>query len=274
MNAARAFDPAADGPSRRFEAPDVVSAVAVAFIVLLGFILMFQSPPRVLTRADITDEKAQPLAVSITPVPLLKQGSKTPSKLPDAWARRAPTPAKQADAPLPSPQAAQTPDAIPSAPSPDAAVAPTIVDASTSGPTDPAATPTDASAQPAASSEGDPNGSPKGTETDPLKARAVNLYKAQLSAFFVARFAIKGKIPFDKLKTLRGTVVVTVGGDRSVTGFSITSPSGDATFDAEMKNAMQGRVGAVLPPPPPMYPDILGSSFPVGFSCTVQAACE
>lgn len=274
MNGARALDPMADGPSRRFEAPDVVSAVAVAFIVLLGFILMFQSPPRVLTRADITDEKAQPIAVSITPVPLLKLGSKSPSKLPDAWARRAPAPAKQTDAPLPSPQAAKTPDAIPNAPSPDAAVAPVLVDASSPGPTDPVATPTDAATQPAASSEGDPNGSPKGTETDPLKARAVNLYRAQLSAFFIARFVIRGKIPFDKLKTLRGTVVVSVGADRSVTGFSIASASGDAIFDAEMKSAVQGRVGAVLPPPPPMYPDILGTSFPVGFSCTVQAQCE
>ena len=30
MNGARALDPMADGPSRRFEAPDVVSAVARA----------------------------------------------------------------------------------------------------------------------------------------------------------------------------------------------------------------------------------------------------
>jgi hypothetical protein len=270
----RAFDPAFDGPRERFELPDIVSATSVAFIVLFAFMLMFQTGERELKMADISDEKAKPIAVAITPVPLLKQGSKTPQKLPNAWQRQQPKPAaKQEEAPLPSPQAAKTPDAIPSAPVPDAAVAPVLTDAAVTGPTDPAATPTDAAA-PAASSEGDPSGSPKGTETDPLKARAVNLYRAQLAAFFLARFAIRGKVPFDKLKTLRGAALVNVGADRSVTGFSITSPSGDATFDAEMKNALQGRVGASLPPPPPMYPDILGTSFPVGFSCTVEQQCQ
>lgn len=274
MNAPRTRTPRADEPTHAFEAPDFLSAVAVAFIVLFGFILMFQSPERALKLADISNEKAQPIAVSITPVPLLKLGSKTPSKLPASWQRQPKPATKQDESPLPSPQAAKTPDAIPTAPVADAAVAPVLVDAAAPGPTDPAATPTDAAAAPAASGEGDPSGSPKGTEVDPLKARAVNLYRNQLAAFFLARFAIRGKIPFDKLKTLHGSAVVNVGADRSVTGFAITAPSGDPIFDAEMKSALQGRVGATLPPPPPMYPDILGTSFPVGFSCPIQAQCE
>src|SRR6202011_45209 len=137
MSRARAFDPAADGPSERYEAQDVVSAIAVSLIVLFGFILMFQSPPRALKMAEISDEKAQPIAVSITPVPLLKQGSKTPTKLPDSWQRQPKPAVKKDEAPLPSPQAAKTPDAIPSTASPDAAVAPVLVDAASPGPTDP-----------------------------------------------------------------------------------------------------------------------------------------
>ena len=54
--------------------------------------------------------------------------------------------------------------------------------------------------------------------------------------------------------------------------YPLTGPA--ASSGAEMKNALQGRVGSILPPPPPMSPDILGTSFPVGFSCNVQAACE
>ena len=116
--------------------------------------------------------------------------------------------------------------------------------------------------------------SPNGTETDPNKARAADMYRNQLAYFFLQRFAIKGKVPFEQLAKLRGAASVQVGADRTVTGFTITKPSGDATFDAEMKNALQSRVGATLPPPPPLYPDMLGASIPVSFSCTSKAGCE
>jgi len=53
-------------------------------------------------------------------------------------------------------------------------------------------------------------------------------------------------------------------------------PSGDATFDAEVQ-ATLARIqssGAELPAPPPMYPDMLGQSLPVGFQCSLQKFCE
>ena len=265
------------GAGARFAASDIVSAVAVALIAELAFVGMMQSPERPALQADISDEKAQPIAVSITPVPLLKLGGKNPVKLPASWQRQPKPIAKKEDAPLPSPQAKQTPDAIPSAPVPDAAVAPEVADAAppaSSAPVDPAAVATDASAASAASGPGDPNGSPNGTETDPLKARAVDRYRMQLAAFLKERFNIRGKIPFSELKLLHAAVSVTVGEGRTVASFTITHPSGNATFDAEVRDAVQGRVGAILPAPPPLYPDILGTTIPVGFSCTIESQCE
>jgi outer membrane biosynthesis protein TonB len=70
--------------------------------------------------------------------------------------------------------------------------------------------------------------------------------------------------------------VVTVTPDRKVGSFSVVKPSGDATFDAEVA-ATLARIqasGAELPAPPPMYPDMLRQSLPVGFQCTVQKLCE
>ncbi len=127
-----------------------------------------------------------------------------------------------------------------------------------------------------ASTEGSEQGAANGTETDPLKGRAADMYRAQLAAWFAARFQIRGKVPFDRLKTLHATAVVTVTADRKVGSFSVVKPSGDPTFDAEV-NATLARVqsgGVELPAPPPMYPDLLGQALPVGFQCTVQKLCE
>jgi hypothetical protein len=64
--------------------------------------------------------------------------------------------------------------------------------------------------------------------------------------------------------------------DRKVGSFSITRESGDPIFDAEV-HATLSRIqsgGAELPAPPPMYPDILGQSLPVGFQCTIEKLCQ
>jgi hypothetical protein len=127
----------------------------------------------------------------------------------------------------------------------------------------------------ASSVQGSEQGAANGTETDPLKARAADMYRAQLASWFASRFNIRGKLPFDTLKTLHASAVVTVT-DRHVVGFSVTRPSGDPTFDAEVQ-ATLSRIqsgGAELPAPPPMYPDMLGASLPVGFQCNIQKFCE
>jgi hypothetical protein len=61
-----------------------------------------------------------------------------------------------------------------------------------------------------------------------------------------------------------------------VGSFSIVKPSGDPTFDAEVRSTLAGiqSAGTELPAPPPMYPDMLGKTVPVGFQCNVRKLCE
>ena len=127
-----------------------------------------------------------------------------------------------------------------------------------------------------ANGEGAPDGVKHGTETDPLKAQAVSLYRARLEGWFASRFPIKGKIPFERLKDLRASARITVSGERTVAAFSVARPSGDAAFDEQVRAALAAiqSSGAEIPPPPPMYPDILGTSFPVTFACTNRSLCE
>jgi hypothetical protein len=259
-----------------FDAQDVTIAVAVALLAQLGFVAAFSMPTPKLVEAEISNDNAQPIAVAITPV--LKLGSKTATKLPSTWQRKQPVAAKaQHEAALPSPQAQKTPEAIPTAAVPDAAVAPVAVDASHVETPDLTA-PIDAgtAAAPAASTEGSEQGAVGGTETDPLKARAADAYRAQLMRWFMEHFHIRGKLPFDQLKTLHSTTTVTITSDRKVGGFTVDRASGDPTFDDEVRSTLTGiqSSGVELPAPPPMYPDILHSTLPVNFACTVQKNCE
>lgn len=263
-------------PGRMFDSHELAIALGVALLAQLVFVALFQLPSPKLVQMDISNDNAQPIAVSITPV--LKLGSKNPTAVPKQWQRKkspvAPRP--EPTAALPSPQADKTPQAIPTTHVPDAA-APPVPSTSSSAPTPPdTAAPSDSSAVATASSvQGSEQGAANGTETDPLKGRAADMYRQQLMGWFAARFNIRGKIPFDTLKTLHASTLVNIS-DRHVTGFSVTRPSGNPVFDAEVQ-ATLSRIqsgGAELPAPPPMYPDLLGASLPVGFACNIQKVCE
>jgi outer membrane biosynthesis protein TonB len=258
---------------RNFDGQDITIACGVALLAQLAFVLAFSLPSPKLVQADISNDNAQPIAVAITPV--LKLGSTTVSKLPSQWQRRRPVAAKS-QAPLPSPQAEKTPEAIPKTHAPDASVAPVVIDAGRVEQPNLTASVDAGAVATAASAEGSEQGAANGTETDPLKARAVDMYRAQLVAWFAERFLIRGKIPFDKLKTLHAAAVVTVTPDRKVGSFSLVKPSGEPTFDAEVQ-ATLSRIqssGTELPAPPPNYPEILGKSQPIGFQCTIRRQCE
>jgi len=257
---------------RNFDAQDVTIACAAALLAQLVFVAVFSMPSPKLVEADISSDNAQPIAVAITPV--LKLGTKNPSKLPSQWQRKQPVAAKTLpQAPLPSTKAEKTPGAIPTT---SATAAAPVVDA---GRVEPAntASPADSSATATvASTEGNEQGAANGTETDPLKARAADSYRQTLIAWFGSHLQIRGKIPFDQLKKLHVTTRVEVTPDRKVGGFTIVKPSGDPTLDGEVQ-ATLARIqssGVELPAPPPMYPEFLGSSLPVGFQCTVRAQCE
>jgi hypothetical protein len=115
-----------------------------------------------------------------------------------------------------------------------------------------------------------------GGDGDPLAAQQAGVYRGQLDGWFSARFAIRGKIPFDELKTLRAVVVVDVTAERHVSGFRITKPSGNAVFDAELTRALSQiqSSGAELPAPPEERKELLGSHVTLSFSCTSRARCE
>jgi len=258
-----------------FDAQDVTIAVAVAVLAQLGFLAAFSLPTPALVQADISNDNAQPIAVAITPV--LRLGSKTPTRAASMWERKRPVAAKTASrAALPSTQAAKTPEAIPTTAVPDASVAPTAVP--DAGHAEPNLTaPEDAGAVTTASSvQGSEQGAVGGTETDPLKAHAIDMYRAQLQAWFASHFEIRGKVPFETLKRLHASAVVTVSGERTMAGFAITGPSGNPDFDGAVESTLAHlqSSGVELPAPPPLYPDILGSSIPVAFRCTVASLCE
>src|SRR4029077_5543127 len=112
------------GARASFDTQDVVIACAAALLAQLVFVLVFSLPSPKLIQADISNDNGQPIAVAITPV--LKLGSKTPTKLPSQWQRQRPVAAKS-QAALPSPQAEKTPQAIPTRNVLDASVAPAAV---------------------------------------------------------------------------------------------------------------------------------------------------
>ena len=238
----------------------VALSVQIAFFTLL--VVAGKSRANIREK-PVESENVIPIAVRpvVDDLPLLKLGGKrVRAKLPDMWKKNAPVQRFEA-ASAPSPKALATPEAIPSTPlvKPDAAPPPPdaevakVVDQVF---LDAGAAPT----KPNVDSEGSPDGVKEGTETDPLKARVLSQYQAKVHAWFNARFRQPTQIECETLKGLRASVVVTVGADRQVASYSIVRPSGNAVFDERVKSSMDNNVGQQLPPPPPLYPDILNSN--------------
>ncbi len=253
----------------------VAVAAQVAFVALLS-----ASEPTTVT-ADISDENSKPMSVAITPVvdeaPLLKLGSKKKAVLPDMWQKPKPVPVKTKQKEVDNPATISS-SADPNAkPPPDAGPVEAgvlAVDAAEVAKTDQPPL-DDAGPAPAMTNTGSAAGDKNGTEEDELKGEARDRYKQELSAWFSARFNIKGKVPFDELKSLVGRAVVSISPDRKVTAFT-TTPSGNAVFDAELQKCLSGiqASGALVPAPPPMYPDLLKGSASLKFDCTKKALCE
>ncbi len=253
-----------------FSPPEVLLAGLLAGAVEMALFLLFVVAGENAMKVRAAEPAApEPIPIKVLPVlddtPLLKLGGKkVKTKLPEMWRKNPPVQRFQ-ESSAPSALAKKTPDAIPTsalakpdaeAPPPDAEVAKevdqTLLDA---GP----------DAAPTAEGEGTADGVKEGTEADPLKARALSGYQAKIRAWFNARFS-QPEIPCEELKKLSASVAASVSGDRTVAGFNVTRPSGNAAFDAKVQSTMQGTIGQELPPPPPLYPDILGSVVPLRFS--------
>lgn len=244
---------------------EVALAVLLAFLVEAGILLIwiYAGTGKVHVPASALETpKEIPIAVKpvLDELPLLKLGGKQKAKLPDMWKKQAPV-QRFEEASAPSAKAAKTPEAIPSSKlAPIDASAPPP-DAETAKQVDQQLTDAAPEAAPTVEGEGTADGVKEGTEADPLKARAVSAYRAKIISWFVSRFhAPVGEIPCEELKSLRASVQVQIGADRSVGAYTVLKPSGNGVFDAKVRATLDGVRGEELPPPPPLYPDILSTS--------------
>ena len=120
---------------------------------------------------------------------------------------------------------------------------------------------------------GSPSGSPEGTSTDPLAARALDVYRARLVAWFSSRFRVSGSgLPQSTLVRLKAPATVQIGSDGRVTGYSLGT-SGNPSFDAAARAALESARGQAIPPPPENYPDLAPPSISVTFVCT-EGKCD
>jgi hypothetical protein len=261
---------------RAFLPSELVVAAGLAVIIeaMLAILLVTAANHTKIRQKEEIVAEPEPIEVKpvLDDVPLLKLGSKKmKAKLPDMWTKRPPPKRVYEAASAPSPKAVPSVEKIPETPlvKPNATAPPP--DASIVKKVDPSEKPPEKEEEkpaPQLAEEGSEQGVKEGTEKDPLKAFAVGQYRIKISSWFNARFKRPtAEIPCDELKKLRASVVANVSGERTVSGYSIVKSSGNEIFDSRVKSTLDGIVssGAELPPPPPNYADILGSSISVGF---------
>jgi hypothetical protein len=258
---------------RSFLPSELVLAVGLAVIIEGGLIILLATASNKVQIHAREEKPPEPEPIEVKPVlddvPLLKLGSKRmKAKLPDMWVKKPPIQRYEATS-APTPKAEQTPDKIPDTPLTKPSAEPPPPDASIAKKVE--ETPKVDAGPPKRpanlAQEGAEDGVKEGTETDPLKAFAVSQYRIKIASWFNARFKRPTEIPCDVLKTLRASATAQVSGERTVSGFAITKESGNQVFDDRVKSTLEGIVSgaAELPPPPPNYPDILGTSISVAF---------
>lgn len=254
-----------------FRPTDVVIAVGSTAGVQVALFLAFFSTSSAAVRANISDENAHPIAVAITPVSSIPGPPHHPGRLPKAWRRHA----RSAASPEPfSPnRTSQEPAARPERAEEQAPTRPNEAAPPSADKSEPQDSPGSDDASPF---EDSGDGDSEGDDADGLKSRAVSLYRLELVAWFMSKFEIRGKLPFATLRGLRAVAAVSVSADHTVTGYSLAVASENAVFDEQVRSTLTKiqESGAPLPPPPPLYPELLGSSLSVSFKCTNRRDCE
>jgi hypothetical protein len=118
---------------------------------------------------------------------------------------------------------------------------------------------------------GSPAGSREGTETDPLKGRAMSQYHGRILRFLRGSFRVQGTgLSKEVLTGCRPSASVRIGADGTVLGFSL-SPCGQAPIDAAARAAIQAKVGQSIPPPPENYPELRPNSISVTYVCSEKS---
>lgn len=270
----------AEARARRgdFRPIDIALAVLVGVAVQAGAVVAM-SMVDLGSTAEAPEIEKPSTPVRVIPVldleaPALKLGGKKVKyKLPDRWVKQTPKPrveqkafattkAGKEEKDIPEPEV-KVADAGTEVPEPDAEIAKEVeieLDAAVD-------------AEPAnVDQEGHSDGVAEGTETDPLKARAVDLYLARVRSWFSSRFRVSGSgLPPEELTKFKPSAVIVLSGGTMVS-YTLT-PSGNAAFDAAARATLEGARGQSLPPPPENYPDLGSKSIGVTFVCT-EKSCD
>lgn len=253
---------------------EVIIAVVLALVIQIGagVAIHIAGLTAMADTRDIDPGVAVPIRVKPvvdTESPLLKLGGKKVKyKLPDRWLRQKPikrvkrrafvsTKAEDTEEAIP-PDDLELADAGTEPPAPDAAVA-KEVDVEDIEETDAGEANVD--------TEGSPDGVPEGTETDPLKARAANLYHGRILAFLTAPFRSHcASLDKDEIAGCVPSASVQLSSDGTVQSYSF-NPCGKASIDNAARAALGSIQGQQIPPPPENYPDIRPNSFSVSYVC-------
>jgi hypothetical protein len=244
---------------RAFSPGEIAWSVSIATLIQGGIVVLLLLAHAAGGFVPRPEPPLREMVIAVKPMldlPLLKQGGKPrQNKLPDMW--KPPQQIKRVEQKsAPSTQTKRT-DPIPEAkisktnekpPPPDTPVAKHVDE------TLPEVEREEEEA-PNVPEEGAVDGVEEGTETDPLKARAVDLYRVKLTNWFRQGFRAPNE---ETYCYLQAKVTARIGPDRNVTGYDMV-PSGNEAFDALVRRVMESRVGQQVPPPPPNYPEILGS---------------
>ena len=249
-----------------FSPGQVVGALSLASLVQAGLVLSMVLARVVGGETLQREPPPREMRIAVKPMldaPLLKKGTQTPAatppKLPDMW--KPPEPVK------PRAEAKPLTTAQPKKPSESADPKPTKPEEKPTPETPQERRVDDMvkkmqreaedPSEPQPTERGGEDGVKEGTETDPLKARAVDQYSAKLIAWFRQGFSP----PLDELDCatlvkLEASVTAHVDSNREVTSYTMKS-SGNEVFDGRVRAAMEMHVGQSVPPPPPNYPQLL-----------------
>ena len=255
-----------------FSSGQIGAALSFASVVQGGFVALLIVTQGAKGFVPRPEPPPREISIAVKPMldlPLLKKGGKPKAnKLPDMW--KPPKQIKRVEQPakVPTPLAPKTPEAVPEKKEEEKEKKPPKPEEKPPPPDAPVARSVDEMVkqmQAEAADEKEPNlpeegavdGVDEGTEKDPLKARAVDLYRLKLINWFKQGFLPPNdQIDCSILKNLKVAVHAKVAPDGSVESYDLVS-SGDPVFDARVRQVMDARVGQKVPPPPPNYPDIL-----------------
>lgn len=254
-----------------FEGWEIGVAIVVAIGIQIGAGIALHAAQLDIKALAPPIEKGTETPVAVKPVldldsPLLKFGSKKKYKLPDQWVRQAPKKRVVRKTHV-STKAKKTAEDIPDEdiPMADAGEEPPDPDAEFIKEQDTEFDETDAG-EAKTDEEGHADGVVGGTEMDPLKARAIDLYRARIAGFFTSAFSVHGTgLSQEQLEALAASASVQLNG-LTVQSFTL-NPSGNAQFDAAARTALQSRVGQQIPPPPENYPDAMQNQISLTFVC-------